>query len=192
MADVDLDGSNTLDFDEFLTGRRGLASGPQISMTKSHRQRAAVPLLCSRLVVSLTTRVSECCSPRLAVLSHNLPATVFLGKLERRELLLTAFQHFDQDGSGFITEAELVEALRKHNMPEDQLQELLAAVDHDGDDRIDYDEARGSASFSGQGGSAGGGGWSGGALIPFGRRWPACDTPSPVSRWTVSRVSTDT
>jgi Ca2+-binding EF-hand superfamily protein len=34
---------------------------------------------------------------------------VFLGKLERRELFMTAFQHFDVDGSGFITEEELRE-----------------------------------------------------------------------------------
>ena len=53
MANVDLDGNNTLDFDEFLT------------------------------------------------------ATVFLGKLERRELMMRAFEHFDSDNSGYITEDEL-------------------------------------------------------------------------------------
>jgi calcium-dependent protein kinase len=36
-----------------------------------------------------------------------LTATVFLGKLQRRENLMAAFQHFDTDGSGFITEDEL-------------------------------------------------------------------------------------
>jgi Ca2+-binding EF-hand superfamily protein len=33
---------------------------------------------------------------------------VFLGKLQRRENLMVAFQHFDSDGSGFITEEELL------------------------------------------------------------------------------------
>jgi hypothetical protein len=37
-----------------------------------------------------------------------LTATVFLGKLQRRENLMVAFQHFDSDGSGFITEEELL------------------------------------------------------------------------------------
>lgn len=84
--------------------------------------------------------------------THRLsPATVFLGKLERRELLLTAFQHFDKDGSGFITEQELVEALREHHMPEEQLQELLGEVDRDGDNNIDYDEVRRMGSRAAEG-----------------------------------------
>lgn len=32
---------------------------------------------------------------------------MFLGKLERRELLMRAFAQFDADGSGYITEDEL-------------------------------------------------------------------------------------
>ena len=88
---------------------------------------------------------------------------MFLGKLERRELLLTAFQHFDKDGSGFITEAELMEGLRKHKMPEDQVQALLAEVDRDGSDNIDYDEARRRRRRLGPdpgGGRGGGGPWA--------------------------------
>lgn len=56
---------------------------------------------------------------------------------------------FDKDGSGYITEQELVEALREHHMPEQQLQELLADVDRDGDDKIDYDEVRGGVLWPG-------------------------------------------
>jgi Ca2+-binding EF-hand superfamily protein len=37
---------------------------------------------------------------------------VFLGKLQRRENLMTAFQHFDLDGSGYITEDELLQVDR--------------------------------------------------------------------------------
>lgn len=42
-----------------------------------------------------------------AALQEFLSATVFLGKLERRELMMAAFAHFDSDGSGFITEEEM-------------------------------------------------------------------------------------
>lgn len=38
-----------------------------------------------------------------------LTATVFLGKLQRRENLMAAFQHFDTDSSGFISEEELLQ-----------------------------------------------------------------------------------
>lgn len=40
-----------------------------------------------------------------------LTATVFLGKLQRRENLMAAFQHFDNDDSGFISEEELLQVL---------------------------------------------------------------------------------
>jgi hypothetical protein len=45
----------------------------------------------------------------LLLLQEFLTATVFLGKLQRRENLMVAFQHFDTDGSGFISEEELLE-----------------------------------------------------------------------------------
>uniref|UniRef100_A0A383VCA4 non-specific serine/threonine protein kinase n=1 Tax=Tetradesmus obliquus TaxID=3088 RepID=A0A383VCA4_TETOB len=86
MAQVDLDGNHTLDFQEFLT------------------------------------------------------ATVFLGKLQRRENLMAAFQHFDTDGSGFISEEELLEALQKEGVSAAAIQSLLSEVDRDNNCRIDYDE----------------------------------------------------
>ncbi len=43
------------------------------------------------------------------LLQEFLTATVFLGKLQRRENLMAAFQHFDYDKSGFITEEELLQ-----------------------------------------------------------------------------------
>jgi calcium-dependent protein kinase len=86
MAQVDLDGNNTLDFKEFLT------------------------------------------------------ATVFLGKLQRRENLMSAFQHFDSDGSGFITEDELLEALHQEGVSRTAIQGMLDEVDRDKNRRIDYDE----------------------------------------------------
>jgi Ca2+-binding EF-hand superfamily protein len=42
-------------------------------------------------------------------LQEFLTATVFLGKLQRRENLMAAFQHFDNDDSGFISEEELLQ-----------------------------------------------------------------------------------
>eukprot|EP00882_Tetradesmus_deserticola_P033647 GHRQ01038454.1.p1 GENE.GHRQ01038454.1~~GHRQ01038454.1.p1 ORF type:complete len:160 (+),score=52.09 GHRQ01038454.1:540-1019(+) len=86
MAQVDLDGNHTLDFQEFLT------------------------------------------------------ATVFMGKLQRRENLMAAFQHFDTDGSGFISEEELLQALQKEGVSAAAIQSLLSEVDRDNDCNVDYDE----------------------------------------------------
>ncbi|KAI8473032.1 MAG: kinase-like domain-containing protein [Monoraphidium minutum] len=122
FCEMDDDGSGTISLEELREGLR--RKGAHIAESELQRLMDSVDLDGSN---SLDFQ-------------EFLSATVFLGKLERRELLLTAFQHFDKDGSGFITEAELVEALREHHMPEPQLMELLSEVDRDGDDKIDYDE----------------------------------------------------
>lgn len=68
-----------------------------------------------------------------------LAATIHLSKLEREEVLYSAFKHFDADNSGFITKEELEEAL-KHACAPDHIEEILADVDKDNDGRIDYEE----------------------------------------------------
>ncbi len=93
MASVDLDGNSNLDFEEFLTATVGWGLGG------ARRAR-----------VRATTPPASRHSPQLKPYAHPpAPCQVFLGKLERRELFMTAFQHIDVDGSGFITEEELRE-----------------------------------------------------------------------------------
>jgi hypothetical protein len=61
-----------------------------------------------------TSQVQPITCPAIAAivdagcLQEFLTATVFLGKLQRRENLMAAFQHFDNDDSGYITEEELL------------------------------------------------------------------------------------
>ncbi|GBF97666.1 calcium-dependent kinase [Raphidocelis subcapitata] len=122
FAEMDNDGSGTISFQELREGLR--RKGAHIADSELQRLMASVDLDGNNTLD----------------FQEFLTATVFLGKLERRELLLAAFQHFDSDGSGYITEAELREGLREHHMPEEQVQELLSEVDRDGNNRIDYDE----------------------------------------------------
>jgi calcium-dependent protein kinase len=52
-------------------------------------------------------------------------------------------QHFDKDGSGFITTDELQAALKEHGeMAEvlEHIKDILLDVDKDNDGRINYDE----------------------------------------------------
>jgi hypothetical protein len=62
--------------------------------------------------VQACTTPTRCHMPRM-LLQEFLTATVFLGKLQRRENLMAAFQHFDGDGSGFICEDELLVVRRE-------------------------------------------------------------------------------
>jgi hypothetical protein len=56
---------------------------------------------------------------------------------------LYTLQHFDKDGSGFITADELQEALKSHGdsgQVSSHIKEILQDVDRDNDGRINYDE----------------------------------------------------
>ena len=56
---------------------------------------------------------------------------------------MAAFNHFDKDRSGTISKDELREGLREGmagNVPESEIEAILAEVDKDGDGTIDFKE----------------------------------------------------
>ncbi|OWM69134.1 hypothetical protein CDL15_Pgr025321 [Punica granatum] len=70
-----------------------------------------------------------------------IAATMHLNRMDREEHLYTAFQYFDKDNSGYITNEELEQALREFGMLEGRdIKEILSEVDADNDGRINYDE----------------------------------------------------
>lgn len=70
-----------------------------------------------------------------------ITATVHMNKMDKEDLLFSAFRYFDKDGSGYITTDELEQALRDHHMGDAAtIQDIIAEVDTDGDDRINYEE----------------------------------------------------
>ncbi|CAM6108741.1 unnamed protein product [Calypogeia fissa] len=70
-----------------------------------------------------------------------ITATMHLNKVDKEDHLYAAFQHFDQDSSGFITMEELEQALVRHGMGDPEtLKEIIKEVDTDHDGRINYDE----------------------------------------------------
>ncbi|KAH8519993.1 hypothetical protein H0E87_001444 [Populus deltoides] len=70
-----------------------------------------------------------------------ITATMHMNRMDREELLYTAFQHFDKDNSGYITTEELEQALRDFGMHDGRdIKEIISEVDADNDGRINYDE----------------------------------------------------
>nr|VDC94062.1 unnamed protein product [Brassica oleracea] len=70
-----------------------------------------------------------------------ITATMHRHRLESDENLYKAFQHFDKDGSGYITIDELEVALKEYGMGDDAtIKEVLSDVDSDNDGRINYEE----------------------------------------------------
>ncbi|KAI3673807.1 hypothetical protein L6452_39937 [Arctium lappa] len=70
-----------------------------------------------------------------------ITATMHRHKLERGEDLYKAFQHFDTDGSGFITRDELESAMKKYGMGDEAtIKEIISEVDTDNDGKINYEE----------------------------------------------------
>ncbi|WJX48072.1 Mitogen-activated protein kinase cpk1 [Trifolium repens] len=70
-----------------------------------------------------------------------ITATMHMNRMEREDHLYKAFEYFDEDKSGYITKEELESALKKYNMgDENTIKEIIAEVDTDNDNRINYDE----------------------------------------------------
>ncbi|KAI5077774.1 hypothetical protein GOP47_0007598 [Adiantum capillus-veneris] len=73
--------------------------------------------------------------------SEFIAATVHRSKLAKEEQLVSTFEYFDTDRSGFITTDELADALSKHGMgDEETIKSIIAEVDTDKDGCIDYEE----------------------------------------------------
>ncbi|KAL5994794.1 Calcium-dependent protein kinase 17 [Asimina triloba] len=70
-----------------------------------------------------------------------ITATMHMNRMDREDLLYTAFQYFDKDNSGYITTEELEQALKEYGMHDGRdIKDILAEVDSDNDGRINYDE----------------------------------------------------
>lgn len=70
-----------------------------------------------------------------------ITATMHRHRLEKEDHLFKAFQHFDKDGSGFITRDELRHAMTKYGMGDEAtIDEVINDVDIDKDGRINYEE----------------------------------------------------
>ncbi|KAH7560773.1 hypothetical protein JRO89_XS10G0097800 [Xanthoceras sorbifolium] len=70
-----------------------------------------------------------------------ITATMHMNRMDKEEHLYTAFQHFDKDNSGYITNEELEQALRDYGMHDGMdIKEILSDVDSDNDGKINYEE----------------------------------------------------
>jgi calcium-dependent protein kinase len=70
-----------------------------------------------------------------------LAATMHLSKLNKEEVMVEAFKHFDLDSSGFITREELLTALSEVGGIEiEDVEAIIEAADLNKDGSIDYEE----------------------------------------------------
>ncbi|XP_038903148.1 calcium-dependent protein kinase 26-like isoform X1 [Benincasa hispida] len=69
-----------------------------------------------------------------------IAATLHLNKAGREDHLFAAFQYFDKDGSGYITQDELQQACEEFGIENVHLEDMIREVDQDNDGRIDYNE----------------------------------------------------
>jgi calcium-dependent protein kinase len=69
-----------------------------------------------------------------------IAATIHLNKLNKEELLMEAFKFFDKDESGYITLAELKQALKDTGADIEDAKAVLDAADANSDGEVDYEE----------------------------------------------------
>ena len=69
-----------------------------------------------------------------------LAATIQKANYLKKEKLFETFSKFDIDNSGFITKDELLKALKAEKSQEKEVENLIKAVDKNGDGKIDYKE----------------------------------------------------
>jgi calcium-dependent protein kinase len=60
-----------------------------------------------------------------------IAATLHLNKVEREDHLFVAFQYFDKDGSGCITDDELQQACYEFGIEDVRLEDIIGVVDQD-------------------------------------------------------------
>ncbi|XP_072962091.1 calcium-dependent protein kinase 29-like [Typha angustifolia] len=123
FKNMDTDKNGTITFDELKTGLSRLGSRVTEEEVKALMEGADVDKNGSIDYLEFTT----------AMMNRH--------KLDRKETLIKAFQHFDKDGSGYITRDELKEAMGDRGMGDEAtINEVLDDVDTDKDGRINYEE----------------------------------------------------
>ncbi|CAM8986963.1 unnamed protein product [Rhodiola kirilowii] len=123
FANMDTDNSGTITYEELKTGLTQLGSKLSEAEVKQLMEAADVDGNGSIDYIEFIT------------------ATMHRHELERDEHLYTAFQHFDKDGSGFITRDELEIAMQDYGIGDEAtIKEIIDEVDSDNDGKINYEE----------------------------------------------------
>ncbi|CAN0852324.1 Calcium-dependent protein kinase 21 [Linum grandiflorum] len=123
FTNLDTDKSGTITYEELKTGLARLGSKLSEVEVKQLMEAADVD---GNGTIDYTEFIS---------------ATMHRYKLERDEHLYTAFQHFDKDGSGYITRDELESAMLEYGIgDEGSIKQIITEVDTDNDGKINYDE----------------------------------------------------
>ncbi|CAN1199188.1 Calcium-dependent protein kinase 21 [Linum perenne] len=123
FTNLDTDKSGTITYEELKTGLARLGSKLSEAEVKQLMEAADVD---GNGTIDYTEFIS---------------ATMHRYKLEKDEHLYTAFQHFDKDGSGYITRDELESAMLEYGIGDEaSIKQIITEVDTDNDGKINYDE----------------------------------------------------